>query len=405
MYFPRVKHILQSYDINSLPNRRVTLNSTAGLEEGGSIVLKITVPLPEATMFSVYKIYPVRTKLDQHWDLVLDIKTEFIAEADDHALFVSMSQTELLQCSDVMFNSSVTIKVCKHQKPIHTSGSSECLVELLQHSATSQMNCKYVAAPLSKGVITKMSTKNKWLFNMKQPLALNFNCNGELYAPELNGFGILHILNPCEISTKEFRIPYEQVWSSNFKIHQPRVNHSDLIEVLRTKYGNLTVRTFSKRPLLSLGSHGDMIASLVEGKKSLADLKLEANQIENRKSLISQQLEVDIHRYSFVSIIFLVIALVLLKWYCSRYSNERATTSPSQITTNITNVVPQKTNAVKIDAVDMDDFPVREASTRRSTNEITNVVPQKTDAVEMNDFPVRRASTRRSARGVTFARV
>ena len=336
-----------------------------------SIVLKITVPLPEPTMFSLFKVYPVRTKLDQHWDLVLDVKTEYIAEADDHTLFVTMTRTELMQCSEVPFNSSITIKVCQHQKPIHTSGSSECLVELLQHSATSKTNCNYVASPTTKGVITKMSTKNQWLFNVRESFALNLNCDGELYTPELKGFGILHILHPCETNTKELRIPYEQVWSSKLKIHQPRVNHSDLIELLRERYANLTVRTFSKPPPLSLGSHSDMIASLKEGKKALEDLQDEANQIVNIKHVNSQRLEVDVHRYSLVSISVLVIALVFFKWYLSRSSSENTAKIPSHITTNVTNVVPEISHAVKIDAVEMDAPPNRTAATRKSIRGVT----------------------------------
>lgn len=284
--------------------------------DGGNFMVKIILPLPEYVRYKVQKIYPLPTPFNENWDLVLDTKHEYIAEAENHDRFVIMSETEYAQCAMVLTGGSLTrTAICRHERPILTSGSNECLVELIQHAPSSKNSCKYAAIPATEAIFLKMTSANEWLFKVKETMSLNVKCETQNYAVTLSDSGILQMKQPCEAIAKGFKLFYEFHAEAITEYKQPMVDHSGLKEALLRKVSVSKSAPVPELLPIKIGNHKNFANILNEGKKSIDDLIQSWDGLEAERKADSQDWELSIHRYSmmsFVSLVAVVTAVVFL---------------------------------------------------------------------------------------------
>lgn len=283
-------------------------------------IVKIVVPLPDAKQYMLQKVYTIPIKLNEKWDLLLPIKEDYIAEAKDHTTFVTLKQAEFEKCSQIVLNTSSSIFICKHNKPILTSGSTECLVDLIQHAESSKTTCKYEAIPSSEGMLVKMVTPNQWFYSFKNPFILDINCDDIHYTANLTNIGILKLLKQCEFTNKQVRIPFEKTLPTEFEYKQPEVDHSIIWDTLAEKFRNFTfkeiVHSSTRHELpLNVGNHYEVKSNLAEGKKSIEELQREWDQEEQSRKIQNQDWEISVHRVSMVtggSTLITIIAIVVV---------------------------------------------------------------------------------------------
>lgn len=293
-----------------LEDSLIGLISTDGRVYDNHLIIKLTIPLPGATRYSIKRMYPIPIIINEVVSAVYMPRSIYTAESEDGNSHVAWSKEETAKCIKVSSGANHGLNVCTYNGPISTGTSNECTKNNSRNSMSQSDNCRKNLIPTPHMWIVKTEQNNKWLFTAGVKQKFNILCaQSNPQAIFLFGSGLLTLKNGCEATSLELKLPFQNHISSTSILEFPEVTE------IEAQYDPEWTKNLASENLLNvktpkslIGNHDSLTEALQQGISDMDKIE-DSWEAENlRSKSISYGLHVRAHSYTLM-VILAIMAL------------------------------------------------------------------------------------------------
>lgn len=105
---------------------RLETIGVSGITVKGSLIVKLVVPIPERTLYKLYRLYAIPQPIESRRSVVLDVKISHVAANTDEDKYLLWTDNNLRKCVTVGVNS---LRLCEDPGLIVSSKLRDCTCE------------------------------------------------------------------------------------------------------------------------------------------------------------------------------------------------------------------------------------------------------------------------------------
>lgn len=298
------------------------------------IVLKI--PLPEAGLYNLYRLYILPLVVDDHWDAVVETTYDYLAESYDQTHYLGFSKGELEACNNIGSSPDEQAMLCRKHGQMFGRGNRMCEISVIQHEGMA--NCKKAATPSKWGLLVELGQPNWWLYSFRNKQVLSEVCGGEINAVELHGLGTFEIPVGCVLTNSQISLEHRVnvVTRANHSLRLPLWEQD---EEQKSKWkmilGQLDKHNDTNSVIIT--QHTGLKTAIQEGKRNFDSLETEVIQQQRLRRLEGHQRVLGVTGLSVGGIAGAIGLLSLLVWLvrklkCNAKRVEGGSTQASKVT-------------------------------------------------------------------------
>ena len=290
------KSILTTDNILKITKTEYTINEEY-------IIIKISIPIPQAERFNAYKIYLLPFEINNK-TLILDIPDDTLLVNEDKTNFITENTQEMDHCVHVNEHANQILILCKNKKPILTINNERCSVKMFANPFNKTTNCKLTETK-KHSTITRMIKTNAWLYSTNRQITLVMRTKTLSTTIRLNNTGILTIKKKSTLTTEDTIIPI--AISSEVEVNATEYHFNPANTPLINFNDNTELPTINVK-FLDHKSHNKNFAEELTKIE-----KLKEDSLDLEKTLSSQENSVlQQHLISNSIIIFTIITIIII---------------------------------------------------------------------------------------------
>lgn len=201
-----------------------------------NIIFKVTIPLPTASLYQVFRVYPVPTNHKSEF-MYIEPSSDYLATTLHRDFLYPLTASEIKEC----IKTEDLGLLCKQHHPIYSTQSSmnQCEMRLLNHKKIEPNTCKIKKTTPSQYWI-QLEHPNHWIYVTDDETTINIVCGKDVAIRTLNGSGLIKLNDDCTIKHKSMSISAQ----SSITIYKkssflPPTNLSSILPDLETSHQSI----------------------------------------------------------------------------------------------------------------------------------------------------------------------